>query len=116
MTDPPTQRPSSGPARSEEVGAEPLSPHVGAVDASTGVPTSWAPVVDGDVEALAVYGSSVYIGGTYLVFTSTEHIRVFTAHFDDLIRSAVMQPPDVFRYIETLLSALRDQADAAPLA
>ena len=62
-----------------------------------------------------VYGPlrvAIYLGGAYLVSTSTEHIRVFTAHFDDLIRSAIMQPPEVFRYLETLLAAVSDGADA----
>jgi hypothetical protein len=42
----------------------------------------------------------------YLVFNSTEHIQVLTRHFDDLIRAAVVQPPDVIEVLEGLLREL----------
>jgi hypothetical protein len=38
----------------------------------------------------------------YLVFNSTEHIRDLTRRFDNLIRAAVVQPPDVGALLETL--------------
>ena len=49
---------------------------------------------------------AVYIGDMYLVSTSQEHIRVFTGHFDNLIRAAVTQPPEVIAYLKQLLSEL----------
>jgi len=39
--------------------------------------------------------AALYLGQLYLVLTSTEHVRTLSRHFDDLIRSAVVQPPDV---------------------
>ena len=36
--------------------------------------------------------------------TPREHIRVLTGHFDNLIRAAVMQPPEVIVYLKRLLS------------
>jgi transcriptional regulator with XRE-family HTH domain len=37
----------------------------------------------------------LYTGEVYFVFNSTDHIRILTEHFDSLIRSAIVQPPDV---------------------
>jgi len=54
-----------------------------------------------------IYGplrGAVYLGGMYFVFNSTEHIRVLTKHFDNLIREAVIQPNDCADFIEKLLS------------
>jgi hypothetical protein len=39
----------------------------------------------------------IYAGEIYLVFTSTELIREFTSHFDNLIRNAKVQPQRVRR-------------------
>ena len=58
---------------------------------------------------LTIFGprrAAVYIGNMYFVFNSTEHIRVLTRHFDDLIRAAVVQPPDVIEFLEGLLREL----------
>ena len=58
---------------------------------------------------ITVFGpkrAAVYVGNMYLVFNSTEHIRVMTQHFDDLIRHAVMQPPEVIGFIEGLLNEI----------
>jgi len=54
-----------------------------------------------------IYGplrGAVYLGGMYFVFNSTEHIRVLTRHFDNLIREAVVQPNDCADFIEKLLN------------
>lgn len=51
--------------------------------------------------------AAIYMGSMYFVFNSTEHIRVLTRHFDELIRDAVVQPPDVRARIRTLLAELR---------
>lgn len=45
---------------------------------------------------------AVYFGNMYFVFNSTEHIRIMTRHFDDLIRAAVVQPTDVSAYVARL--------------
>lgn len=55
---------------------------------------------------LTIFGPkrvAVYVGNMYLVFNSTEHIQVLTRHFDDLIRAAVIQPPDVIDFLKGLL-------------
>lgn len=46
--------------------------------------------------------AAVYIGQMYLVFNGTQHIQVFTRHFDDLIRAAVVQPNEVFDHLTDL--------------
>lgn len=50
--------------------------------------------------------AAVYVGQMYLVFNTTEHIRVLTRHFDGLIRAAVVQPPDVPAFLRSLLTEL----------
>jgi hypothetical protein len=55
----------------------------------------------------------------YLVTTSQEHIRVLTGHFDNLIRAAVMQPPEVIAYLKRLLgeATVGDHSErAAPIS
>jgi transcriptional regulator with XRE-family HTH domain len=37
----------------------------------------------------------VYVGQMYLVFNSTEHVTLFSQHFDGLLRSAVVQPTEM---------------------
>ncbi len=59
---------------------------------------------------LTIFGphrAAVYVGQMYFVFNTNEHIRVLTRHFDDLIRAAIVQPPDV----GGLLRRLRDELD-----
>ena len=46
--------------------------------------------------------AAVYIGQVYLVFNTTEHIRVLTRHFDDLIRAAVVPASETVRFLEGL--------------
>src|SRR5919108_3275565 len=58
---------------------------------------------------LTVFGpkrAAIYIGHMYLVFTGTEYIRMLTQHFDDLIRAAILQPPDVAGLLRRLLAEL----------
>jgi len=71
---------------------------------------------------LTIFGPqrlAIYIGDMYLVSTSREHIRVLTGHFDNLIRAAVMQPPEVIAYLKRLLGEIiaDDRANrAAPIS
>ncbi|MDX1422509.1 MAG: helix-turn-helix transcriptional regulator [Kiloniellales bacterium] len=54
---------------------------------------------------MTVFGplrAAVYIGDMYLVLNSTEHIRELTSRFDNLIRAAVVQPPEVVVRLEAL--------------
>lgn len=46
--------------------------------------------------------AAIYVGDMYFVFTSTEHIRELTRHFDDLIRSARIQPNAAAEFINSL--------------
>jgi hypothetical protein len=50
--------------------------------------------------------ASLYLGQMYLVLTSADHVRTLTAHFEDLIRGAVVQPPDVPDVARRLLDEL----------
>ncbi|HWL88276.1 MAG TPA: helix-turn-helix transcriptional regulator [Polyangiaceae bacterium] len=60
---------------------------------------------------LTVFGAKravVYVGQMYFVFNSLEPIRVLTKHFDDLIRAAIVQPPQVIALLQKLLHDLDD--------
>jgi transcriptional regulator with XRE-family HTH domain len=60
-----------------------------------------------------VFGHSrvaIYVGDMYFVFTSTEHIRELTRHFDSLICSARIQPNESPAFLRGLI----DKARAAP--
>ena len=47
--------------------------------------------------------AAIYMGSMYFVFTSTEHIRQLTQHFDDLIRQARVQPNETAEFIRRLM-------------
>ena len=54
---------------------------------------------------LTVFGprrAAVYFGEMYFVFTATEHIRIMTRHFDELIRAAAVQPTEVGGFVRDL--------------
>jgi hypothetical protein len=64
---------------------------------------------------LTIFGPqrvAVYFGNMYVVFNSTEHIRELTKHFDNLIRAAVVQPPDVGAFLKDLLAELNHEDGA----
>jgi len=48
----------------------------------------------------------LYAGEVYFVFNSRDHIRLLTEHFDSLIRSAVIQPPEIPGFVRGLLSQM----------
>lgn len=57
---------------------------------------------------LTIFGpkrAALFLGDMYLVLNATEHVRVLTRHFDDLIRAAVMQPPELIDYLRRLAGA-----------
>jgi len=56
---------------------------------------------------LTIFGplrASLFLGQSFFVFNTTEHIRTLTRHFDQLIRDAVVQSHALDDYIEGLLS------------
>jgi len=71
---------------------------------------------------LTIFGpqrAAIYVGDMWLVSTSQEHIRVLTGHFDNLIRAAVMQPPEVIDHVgrlvdEVVIDDRRKHATPAP--
>lgn len=45
----------------------------------------------------------VFIGQSYLVLNSNEHIRFFSRRFDKLIRNAIVQPNEISGFLESLM-------------
>lgn len=67
---------------------------------------------------LTIFGPqrvALYVGNMFVVFNSTEHIRVLTRHFDDLIRAAMVQPPDVIGFIRRLAKDLETASVPDPV-
>jgi len=59
---------------------------------------------------LTVFGplrAAIYLGQTYFVFQSTEHIRALTRHFDQIVRGACVQPTEITGHLEGLLAGSR---------
>ena len=50
--------------------------------------------------------AAVYLGPAYLVLNASEHIRLLSRRFDDLIRSASVQPHAIGDYLRSLLEAV----------
>ena len=46
--------------------------------------------------------AAIYVGDMYFVFTSTEHIRELTRHFDNLIRTSRIQPNEAAEFIRSV--------------
>ncbi|GAB5468685.1 MAG: helix-turn-helix transcriptional regulator [Rhodospirillales bacterium] len=47
--------------------------------------------------------AAVYFGSMYFVLNSTEHVRLLSRYFDQLVRSARVQPPSVWSLIQGLI-------------
>ena len=64
--------------------------------------------------AVTIFGRTrvvLYLGRIYIVLNSEQHVLEFVDQFDDLIRAAVVQPPDVpdlLRNLRTELQTMRD--------
>lgn len=59
--------------------------------------------------AYTIFGplrAALFIGQIYFVFNTTEHVRVLTRHFDQLIRAAVVQAYECGEFLETLQNAM----------
>lgn len=57
---------------------------------------------------VTIFGSrraAIYAGHMYLVFNAREHVAALARHFDQHIRAATVQPPEVPRLVERLLRA-----------
>ncbi|MDF2765329.1 MAG: transcriptional regulator [Rhodospirillales bacterium] len=55
---------------------------------------------------LTIFGpkrAAIYMGNMYFVLNSTEHIRLLTRHFDELIRAAALQPRDTIEFLRNLM-------------
>jgi len=68
---------------------------------------------------LTIFGPqrvAIYAGNMYVVFNSTEHVRVLTRHFDDLIRAAMVQPRDVIDFIRRLVKDLEVASATDPVS
>ena len=59
--------------------------------------------------AVTIFGlerAVLYLGQMYLVLNNRRHVMTFVKHFDDLIRVAVVQPPDMPRLLRRLRSEI----------
>ncbi len=48
----------------------------------------------------------LYLGQMYMVLNNRSHVMTFVKHLDDLIRVAVIQPPDPPRLLRKLRSEI----------
>lgn len=59
--------------------------------------------------AYTIFGplrAALFIGQIYFVFNTTQHVRVLTRHFDQLIRAAEVQAYECGDFLETLQNAM----------
>jgi transcriptional regulator with XRE-family HTH domain len=59
---------------------------------------------------LTVFGpmrAAIYLGQTYFVFHSIDHIRALIRHFDQIVRGASVQPNEIMRFLQGLLARSR---------
>lgn len=62
---------------------------------------------------LTIFGplrASLYLGQSFFVFNTTEHIRTLTRHFDQLIRDAVVQSHALPDYVQGLIRRFQKAA------
>ena len=59
--------------------------------------------------AVTIFGlerAVLYLGQMYMVLNNRRHVMTFVKHFDDLIRVAVVQPPDMPRLLRRFRSEI----------
>lgn len=56
--------------------------------------------------------AAIYAGNMYIVFTTTEHIRVLTRRFDELIRHAVVHAHEIPAYARSLIERMDEGSPA----
>lgn len=64
--------------------------------------------------AYTIFGpvrAALFVGQIYFVFNTTQHVRVLTRHFDELIRAAVVQAHECADYLEKLEHAVESSSD-----
>jgi transcriptional regulator with XRE-family HTH domain len=59
------------------------------------------------------YRVAVYVGDMYLVLNATAAVRTFTRHFDNLIRSAVVNPHEAAGFVSRM-AGLVEEVDPEP--
>ncbi len=62
--------------------------------------------------AVTIFGldrALIYLGQLYFQLSSHEHVVALVEHFDDLVRAAVVQPPDVPKQLRRLHTELVEQ-------
>ena len=52
--------------------------------------------------------AAIYMGQMYFAFTTRDHVRTLTDHFDDLIRAAVIQSNEVSDFVGALKAKVAD--------
>lgn len=62
------------------------------------------------VTIFGVQRAALYIGHIFVVLNAPEQVRALVRNFDDLIRSAVVQPPDVPEFLRRLRAEVVDAA------
>jgi hypothetical protein len=72
----------------------------------------------GDYAApVTIFGSkraALYVGDMYLVFNTTEHIRMLSRRFDNLIRRATVQAHTVSHRLHGIVDELKAHGDLKP--
>jgi hypothetical protein len=58
------------------VGSQNTRYNIAAIDVSSGSPTSWAPNVDNEINALIVSGTTAFIGGSFDYIGGSLHMRI----------------------------------------
>lgn len=59
------------------------------------------------------FRAAVYFGSMYLVLNATEHVRLLSRYFDQLVRAARVQPPSVPAMIQGLIEEVAAREERA---
>jgi len=55
--------------------------------------------------------AAIYLGQMYFTFSTTEHIRTLSKHFDSLVRAAIVPPTQMPDYLRTLAREVEETAE-----